>query len=275
MTKFRPLRMLAAVTVILSVAGTAQATILFGTSFDYGTTSGPLEAASGGDFVTGGSTTTTYDAATNLTYPGYFSTGGSGSMDAGTNNPAQHPIGASAIDTISTASGRYYASVLLSAEMDWWYRLGGVGLVQHHTISGDPPGMQIAYGNADFTRRLTGITAAAPPEVSLVVLQIDSDGGAGPETVKGVVNPNLGDGLAALQTALDAADAVEDRDFSAGDGTIYTQFSRAPVGQVAFFDELRFTTTLNEAINAPEPGALMLLAIAALFLPVFAGRGQR
>ena len=238
-------------TLMVGTITVARATVLFSTSFDYGPTAGGLETVSGGVFVNpgGADPNTFYDPATNLTYPGYFSAGGSGGMNTGTNKPAQHPHGVSDIDMIDTTAGRYYASILLSGEMDWWYRLGSIGLVQHHTVTGDPPGHQIAYGNADYTRRLTGIQAVAPPEVSLVVLQIDSDGGAGPETVQAVVNPDLVDGLPALQAALDAAAPVSDQDFSAGDATIYHQFSRAPQGQLAYFDELRVATTLNEVIG--------------------------
>ena len=119
-------------TLVVGTITVARAAVLFSTSFDYGPTAEDLETASGGEFVNpgGADPNTFYDPATNLTYPGYFSAGGSGGMNLGTNKPAQHPISASAVGTVDTTAGRYYASVLLSGEMDWWYRLGGIGLVQ-------------------------------------------------------------------------------------------------------------------------------------------------
>jgi hypothetical protein len=242
-----------AAVVMLGIASSASAVILFQESFNY--PGGSLDTSSGG--VWGGGGTTTVDAGVNLTYPGYPNGGGgSGSMAASTNTPATVASNAQ-LSTIDNVAGRYYGALLMLGEVDHWTRLPKV-IIKHQTAEF----ANIMYGETPLVN--TGVLVGSGPDngADLVVFQIDSDGGAGGETVKMIANPDPGSmNPADIQALLDAATAYNAADFTTGAAT-YFQFSRAPRGSPVWFDEIIYATKLGEVI--PEPASMTLLAMGGL-----------
>ena len=72
----------AATTVLItfSIASLALGEVLFSSSFDYGETGDELQNVTSDFAVDGNDGNTIYDESINLTYPGYFSVGGTGAM---------------------------------------------------------------------------------------------------------------------------------------------------------------------------------------------------
>ena len=257
-----------AAVIMLGVVSSASAVLLMDESFDYA--AGSLESVSGGAWViaSGDKTTTLVDTAVNLTYPGYDDGGGgSGTFVGNSNAPAQRPVDG-LLSQVDNNAGTYYASVLIKGNVDWWARLGGIWVVQHqpsenaNTLYGnaDPPHGSVAGGRVN-----TGVPLASGPDgVDLLVAKIVQNGVGSNDTLQMVVNPDLSQGIGALETALSNAQAHDTRDTSNGDGTIFTQFSRAPTGGQVWFDEMRWATNLGEVI--PEPASMTLLALGGLVM---------
>ena len=239
-----------AAVVSLGIAGSASAVLLFDSSFDFGPTSGDLDTASGGQW--GGNGNTIYDANTNLTYPGYKDGGGgSGTMTTG-NTPLTVAANPDLL-TIDNVHGDYYVSLLLQGRTDYWVRAFS------YILQARGGGNTIKLFDSDEAVSIdSGV--ATDPGTHLIVMKIVSK--AGNDEMGMVVNPDLSGptALADLETGLSAT--IENKDFAAGDGSLYFQFSRPPGGDQMWVDEVRWGTSL--AGVTPEPASMTLLAMGGL-----------
>ncbi len=227
-------------------SGSLLAPLLFEDSFDYDATSAALNIASAG--VWGGGGTTIYDAGTNLTYPEYANAGGSGKMENATNVGATVAVsGPGGISDVQNVHGTYYAAALLSGPIDWWVRLGGIFFLKHGT-SGNP---NILYGTEDGTID-TGVDVGdGQGGIDLIVVKITSQ--PGNDEMRVVANPDLSN-LTAVEAALNAAPAATGTNLSSGDGVTFTQFSRGLGLAEAWFDEMRWGTTLADVVTGIPGG---------------------
>ena len=173
-------------------------------------------------------------------------------MIRGGNSPAVINMTAD-LQSMQNTPGTYYASLLVQGHVDLWAR-SWQWIWAHR--EGD-----IKYGNEDDGAGQyhgTGVHVGdGPGGVNLLVAKIGIEDGN--DTLRLVANPDLSQGLEALETALDAAPVTDSRDISNGDASNFAQFSRAPGRGITYFDELRFATSLTETINAggtpPEPSS--------------------
>ena len=168
----------------------------------------------------------------------------------GTNTPATLSVsGPGGVSDVQNVPGTHYALALMSGPIDWWVRYGGIYFIKHGTSNN--PNILYGFGPAEELYDTAVDVGDGPNGTDLILLKITSQ--AGNDEMRVVANPDLSD-LAAVESALSAATPVIDKDLSNGGEWTFTQFSRGPGLAEAWFDEVRFGTSLSEVITGVPGG---------------------